>query len=283
MTNGVILEKRKKGSKKPRVDDGMTPAHEASAAIVEEEMRRSDCDKRFISARDRRRLAREGNALVGADGHISYPIETAEDVQAAARLARTGHGDVEAARELIARRAKELGVPNPLDESSEKALANPVAHPHSRSGSYVTDRESAPLSEGRAANSPGNPRSNFDRASGAAEAWRMPEMRQSTTVLPWQTLRSVNGDNEFGDRDITRPPGTVSVQQLQVQHPEEFTSQPSGNASARRRDHPSRQSATPPNGSHIVSGNVQSTAVSCKSESPLEIMRKAVREQIHRG
>ncbi len=76
-------------------------------------------DKRDVGAADRRRIADAGNAVVGSDGHISYPIENTEDLHNAAVLARSGHGDVAAARRLIARRAGELGVANPLDESDE--------------------------------------------------------------------------------------------------------------------------------------------------------------------
>jgi hypothetical protein len=79
----------------------------------------ADAEKRDIGAADRRRIAGEGNAVVGADGHISYPIENAGDLENAATLARSGHGDVAAARRLIARRAKELGVANPLDEGDD--------------------------------------------------------------------------------------------------------------------------------------------------------------------
>lgn len=66
--------------------------------------------KRNVSADERKRLAREGKAL--PDG--SYPIANAEDLKNAAHLANSGHGDVAAAKRLIAKRAKELGVPNPL-------------------------------------------------------------------------------------------------------------------------------------------------------------------------
>jgi hypothetical protein len=72
--------------------------------------------KRKVSSAERKRLASEGNAL--PDG--SYPIENAEDLHNAAVLARSGHGDVSAAKKLIARRAKELGVPNPLADSAAK-------------------------------------------------------------------------------------------------------------------------------------------------------------------
>jgi len=71
--------------------------------------------KRDIDTATRRRLASEGSAL--PDG--SYPIENGGDLDNAAILARSGHGNVAAARRLIARRARELGVANPLDESDE--------------------------------------------------------------------------------------------------------------------------------------------------------------------
>ena len=72
-----------------------------------------DAVKRDVSTAERRSLASEHNAL--PDG--SYPINSAGDLHNAAVLARSGHGDVAAARRLIARRAGELGVANPLDES----------------------------------------------------------------------------------------------------------------------------------------------------------------------
>ena len=71
--------------------------------------------KRDIDTATRRRLASEGKALP----NLSYPIENAEDLGNAATLARSGHGDVAAARRLIARRAKDLGVANPLDDDDK--------------------------------------------------------------------------------------------------------------------------------------------------------------------
>lgn len=70
--------------------------------------------KRKVSAAERKRLASEGNAL--SDG--SYPIANAEDLHNAAVLARSGHGDVAAAKRLIAKRARELGVANPLSKET---------------------------------------------------------------------------------------------------------------------------------------------------------------------
>ena len=72
-------------------------------------------DKRDVSTAERRDLADTNDAL--PDG--SYPIKNTGDLHDAAVLARSGHGDVAAARRLIARRAGELGVPNPLDQSDD--------------------------------------------------------------------------------------------------------------------------------------------------------------------
>lgn len=74
--------------------------------------------KREFTKEQRRKLAQEGKAL--PDG--SYPIETAADLHPAAVLARSGHGDVDAAKALIGRRAKALKVPNPLDDSKTEDM-----------------------------------------------------------------------------------------------------------------------------------------------------------------
>lgn len=75
-------------------------------------------DHRDFSADRRRELASGGNAL--PDG--SYPIPDKDALRRASILARSGHGNVGAARRLIARRAKELGVTNPLDGDNGKVL-----------------------------------------------------------------------------------------------------------------------------------------------------------------
>jgi hypothetical protein len=59
-----------------------------------------------LSTDERKRLAKLGHAL--PDG--SYPVPDREHLHAAAVLAASRHGDFEAARRLIRKRAKELGV-----------------------------------------------------------------------------------------------------------------------------------------------------------------------------
>jgi hypothetical protein len=82
----------------------------------------ADTEKRDVSTAERRSLASEGNSL--ADG--SYPIASAGDLHNAAHLARTGHGNAEAAKKLIARRARELGVANPLDDDGDSTSKGTV-------------------------------------------------------------------------------------------------------------------------------------------------------------
>lgn len=65
---------------------------------------------RTFTAEQRREHAAAGNAL--PDG--SYPIPDKDALRRAAILARSKHGNWKAAARLIARRARELGVPNPM-------------------------------------------------------------------------------------------------------------------------------------------------------------------------
>lgn len=82
-------------------------------------------DHRNFSTDRRRSLAQAGNAL--PDG--SYPIPDADALGRAAILARSGHGNAAAARRLIARRAEELKVPNPLTEHEATKSVDNVAEP----------------------------------------------------------------------------------------------------------------------------------------------------------
>lgn len=93
--------------------------------------------KKFHSAKNRRKLAGSGNAL--PDG--SYPISDTEDLKNAAILAQSGHGDVSGAKRLIARRAKELGVSNPLDKKEDEvAKSAGLIQPMSSCFSYLTEQ-----------------------------------------------------------------------------------------------------------------------------------------------
>ena len=97
-------------------DDGETVYKDALPSEAELGQVVTYLAKRKVSAAERRRLAEAGHAL--PDG--SYPIENDEDLHNAAILARSGHGDVAAAKRLIAKRAKELGVSNPLANETAK-------------------------------------------------------------------------------------------------------------------------------------------------------------------
>jgi len=90
--------------------------------------------KRDIDTATRRRLAADGKALP----NLSYPIENTGDLQNAATLARSGHGDVAAARRLIARRARELGVANPLDEGDDVKKSTTVTE-QVQNGNFAID------------------------------------------------------------------------------------------------------------------------------------------------
>jgi hypothetical protein len=77
-------------------------------------------DSRTFSTAERKKYATGGHAL--PDG--SYPIPDADALRRAAILARSKHGNWQAARKLIARRARELGVTNPLDDDDTDASAS---------------------------------------------------------------------------------------------------------------------------------------------------------------
>lgn len=96
-----FLSREKAGQMNDQASDEYTSAYFAAEA---------DLIKRKIPADKRKQLAKDGNAL--PDG--SYPIENAEDLHNAYLLARSGHGDVAAAKKLIGKRSKELGVANPF-------------------------------------------------------------------------------------------------------------------------------------------------------------------------
>lgn len=90
----------------------MAAAEDTAYALLETEV---DKKHRDFSMSERKLHAKEGNAL--PDG--SYPIPDKDALRRAAILARSGHGNVSAARSLIARRAREMGVSNPLDKKKD--------------------------------------------------------------------------------------------------------------------------------------------------------------------
>jgi hypothetical protein len=107
--------------RRERRDYGMESDYDASGLSTAYLAAEADITKRKISASRRQELAKEGKAL--SDG--SYPIENAGDLHNAYLLARSGHGDVAAAKKLIARRAKELGVDNPFNNDTSSKDAEP--------------------------------------------------------------------------------------------------------------------------------------------------------------
>lgn len=260
----------------PSDEDQPTPAH-SEARSRTRAMMQPDEVKRDIGQADRERLAREGKALVNQDGHVSYPIETAEDLRNAAALARSGHGDVKRARKLIARRARELGVANPLKESAEKAAGNPVP---SHGGRPATDRLSPSRVTGQAAASTGD-----HNASAFADpmaqpgpcelAFRHPDLRQSSTVpFPLAMMTTYNGDNGAGDRDIVFGAGRVNVSRLDAAAAAGMSSAP-GNPASRPMPHiaPIGQH----NGTHSLSQPEARHPMSMKFSDRLEVMKREQR------
>jgi hypothetical protein len=211
--------------------------------------------KRDVGAAEREHLASEGRAVRNPDGHVSYPVRSHEDAENALALIRSGHGDTAAARRMLRRVARKEGWQDIMDgldgKTAEKQMGNAMPSPYGRS---VTDRTSPPIEAGHAACSTGDHGAVDPMNVPGARALAMghPNMRFSTTVAaPLATMRSVNGDNEFHDRDITHPTGTVNLSRLDLAGASGLSSA-SGNPAARWGDHQSRESATPPNGTHSL-------------------------------
>lgn len=278
MTEPDIEKKRKKRRRSARFYISTAhplPTPEQIAALADQFPSDADDDgqaaavgKRHVSQSERKRLAREGKAVVNPDGHISYPIGTVEDLHNAATLARTGHGDVEAARRLIARRAKELGVKNPL-ESSEKSTGNPYAHPGVRS---PVDRMSPPLTAGHQSPSSGDHGASADpmRPVGPRElAFGHPDLRNGTTSTPpllsMQTHEAMDGSGVWSPFTT----GRVALTRLDAAGASGVSSPP-GNAASRPMDHIARNSATPPNGTHgLADPRSHAAPMAAKSNSEL--------------
>lgn len=160
--------------------------------------------KRDFSRDERRRLASLGHALPSG----AYPIENEEDLHNAAVLARTGHGDVEAARRLIARRARELGAHNPLDEDnvSKRDSTNAGGQKYNgkkHPGQFLANRNEEAHNGDAEANavpnkSIGNPYFSpfFDTLRSRGLAVGHPDLNQSSTDLG-PTVQAGSGKPTF--------------------------------------------------------------------------------------
>jgi hypothetical protein len=101
------------------------------------ELREALLQERAIPQARREKLLAKGQAIKNDDGSIAYPIENAKDLENAATLARSGHGNVPAAKRLIAKMATKLGVKNPLQEADAPRL---TAEPAIKKGDRVRVR-----------------------------------------------------------------------------------------------------------------------------------------------
>ncbi len=87
-------------------DGDVCPTCKGAGAVMRESGSPLYFLRESVTAAYRKEAKQEGNALADE----SYPIKNKSDLKDAATLAASGHGNVQAARRLITRRAKELGV-----------------------------------------------------------------------------------------------------------------------------------------------------------------------------
>jgi hypothetical protein len=173
----------------------------AIKAIIEAE---SAVYKRDVNTAERRSLASSGRAL--PDG--SYPIANAGDLHNAAHLAATGHGNAEAAKRLIARRAQELGVANPLDEQtkaeetiSDVAVPDAVKDQNGESGPSVPPKIPGSGAVGEPPESPAPESAESackadDEAVKAAKPMAKPKKgKKGKSLPPWLNKPSSDADD----------------------------------------------------------------------------------------
>ena len=122
-------------------------ADEETEALKAADVELLEKDHREFSTSRRKDLAAQGNAL--PDG--SYPIPDADALHRASVLARSGHGNVSGARALIARRAKELGVANPLSSGDTTAKVDDVVDVVKEADPVVTKDPAAKPKKGKKA------------------------------------------------------------------------------------------------------------------------------------
>jgi hypothetical protein len=152
--------------------------------------RRVEKDHREFSQATREHEASQDHAL--PDG--SYPIPDTDALRRAAILARSGHGNVSAARALIARRAKELGVPNPLtehDDDTKKGamMTEPDIEKETMDGMERSDTDRDDDATDSDADDCG--------AGKAAKPKMKPKKGKGKKMPPW--LQDKDGDNDDDD------------------------------------------------------------------------------------
>jgi hypothetical protein len=181
------------------------------------------------------------------------------------------------------------------DQAAEKGstMGNPV--PPVGGQAYNEARVSPPITAGHQASSTGD----HGAAAGARDpmaptgpkslALGHSDMRfGSTSVTPWSTMRQRLGDDQYGDRSITRGPvGLVGLAQLDAAGAAgtfQGMNPVSANPVSRPMDHSARNSPVPPNGSHRLN-DPQSHAGgpgAMKASDRREILRDAFRRQYGR-
>ena len=250
---------------------------------------RPDRVKRDIGAAERRQLASEGRAVTNPDGHISFPVGQGnhKDAENALALIRSGHGDVRAAKRMLRRVAVKEGWSDIVDAldgmkgGAKKSSGNPAPHP---SGGSWTDRLSPSRVTGQAAPSTGDHNAAafsdpMNQPGPRALALGHPDLRQSNTNFNdvIARLRTVNGDDQNGDRSVTYTAGEVGLSLFNARgaagaYP---GMQPVGHSPQRDDWHQARGSATPPNGPHGAGNPASRPPLSgMKSSEAREIMRR---------
>lgn len=200
----------------------------------------------------------------------AHPLPTPEELRALlAELAADGDDDGQAAAVMQADTAKK-----------DATMGNPH-QPHGRS--LTEARVSPPLTAGHQAPSTGDhgaamASDPMNRPGPRELAWQHRDVRQQSVSFGdvIARLRTVNGDNQNGDRDITYTAGEVGLNLFSARAAAGSYSgmQPVGHSPQRPAPHQSRGSATPPNGSHSTTGSVQSGAVALKASEARELLRR---------
>jgi hypothetical protein len=225
---------------------------------IEDDM--SSTAKREFSAEERHQLAAAGKAL--PDG--SYPIEDAADLANAAILARSGHSDVKAARRLIARRANELGVANPLKKpKAEKAMNDwasayqpmPVRREGESPGNSPRPRRAGQLAPGHEVTAEPPMGDPHDAAHVDVHLWQQPYPIVSGGV----TVATVAGQGPLASSILSHQ-GHATVQVIDA----------AGAASPHLRG----QLAAPPEGVHGMPHRTDRTAPSTPGVEAFETPRR---------